>query len=482
MTELEIPLAPELFWPLFGMLSFAALTYIVYAILPGDRGSTPALDIARDRLGLLRMHPGLFALVAILYVALILLLFGGLWLLIWRVIASAFVETNAETANDFLFYILRIAGLTTVLGATIAFPITLIRLRLARKQTATAEESLFNEKINAATELLYARRQYTHCNEQGLPHKDVWHDDITRRNAAIDRLERLAKERPDFAPDIARMLSVYVRELSRENPPESEPTKKSPSHLKEWAKSLVVKRTDMEHAVQALGRLIGDETLKDAGIDLRNENIDLSHANLQAFDLRDLCFDGCKISYAHLQGVNFKRSSLIRARMYKNRMQSANLSYANLIDADLYRTDLRFASFRSSVMSGARLEDAQLQTVIFRRTKLDGVDFAGAHLQGTQFDTATVNEMTDFTSVASMRGAYLKNADFSQTPEIFGHLHEVFGDSSVTLPEGVSPDDKDWPKHWLKSGSMVRKFRSEWREWQRSIGFDPYDPDTWDDP
>jgi len=43
-------------------------------------------------------------------------------------------------------------------------------------------------------------------------------DDLVTRNAAIDRLEGLPEERPEAVRRIARMLSVCVRESSREYP------------------------------------------------------------------------------------------------------------------------------------------------------------------------------------------------------------------------------------------------------------------------
>jgi hypothetical protein len=47
----------------------------------------------------------------------------------------------------------------------------------------------------------------TRRDEDGTPH-DEWEDDVVRRNAAIDRLEGLVRERPEEAERVARLLST----------------------------------------------------------------------------------------------------------------------------------------------------------------------------------------------------------------------------------------------------------------------------------
>ena len=65
-------------------------------------------------------------------------------------------------------------------------------------------------EFNIATADLSARRQIT------INKSDVWQDDLLKRNAAIDTLEGLARENPGATGRITRMLSVYVREMTRE--------------------------------------------------------------------------------------------------------------------------------------------------------------------------------------------------------------------------------------------------------------------------
>lgn len=59
-------------------------------------------------------------------------------------------------------------------------------------------------------------------------------------------------------------------------------------------------------------------------------------------------------------------------------------------------------------------------------------------------------------------------------------IDSTFGDASVTLPNGVTPDSPDWPAHWPKHvlgiGSFYTgSFDIQWRKWQAS-------PDTYTPP
>jgi hypothetical protein len=130
------------------------------------------------------------------------------------------------------------ALLVALLGAPFLIWRTLVAqrtLEATQRQTELQEEEAqFNDKINAAATDLAARRQVTRVAID--PNGDIvrdkegketilteWQDDLVTRAAAIDRLEGLAQEaieRDDYPPAqrIARMLSIYVQELSREYP------------------------------------------------------------------------------------------------------------------------------------------------------------------------------------------------------------------------------------------------------------------------
>ncbi|WP_172295895.1 hypothetical protein [Pseudoruegeria sp. HB172150] len=111
-----------------------------------------------------------------------------------------------------------VSNIGLVLAALLGAPFVVWRSWIAAKQANIAEESLFNDKINAASEDLASRRQVTRVVQSDDGSEAVlteWEDDLVKRAASIDRLEGLAEERPDSTARIARMLSVYVRELSK---------------------------------------------------------------------------------------------------------------------------------------------------------------------------------------------------------------------------------------------------------------------------
>ncbi|WP_299144847.1 pentapeptide repeat-containing protein [uncultured Tateyamaria sp.] len=394
---------PEpLFW---GLLALAGATVAGIAVhLIWSNFVSPKGKSIASQFGLPNLHNVAFVIAVLLWSALTLLLTSSLFGLI-----LATLELSGNNRDD-LFYVLRIGGLTAVLGAVIALPFTVIRLRLTQDQTDTARDSLFNDKINEATKGLYARRQVT--LGEGAEAKDHWQDDIVQRNAAIDRLEGLAHEKPTEVPRIARLLSVYVRELSVEVPAQDPPKDATPNELQKWATELPKLRSDMEKAAQTLGRLEGIAP----GL-LAARTIDLHGANLQNADLENANFTRAHLEEARLQGSSLHKTVLKQSDLYRAQLQAADLHSANLQEADLAEAQL-FAT--------------------------EGVDSA------------------------FFQGASVKGCDFSDVPEITSHLKSMFGDTSVLLPLDLRSDDDEWPSDWLKEDVKWDDFLEEWRKWRNT--------------
>lgn len=161
-------------------------------------------------------------------------------------------------------------GPAMMFAAIIGFPLVVWRSVVAQKQTDHAGDVLFNDKLNEAVQDLHAQRQVTVRNKEtmqpvwdmeGATAEDtfetVWEDDIIRRNGAIDRLEALAIERPSFAPRIARMLCIYLKEMSVAFPAANRPAGHKlgdmQDDLYDWANGLSPLRTDMQSAFKAIG-------------------------------------------------------------------------------------------------------------------------------------------------------------------------------------------------------------------------------------
>ncbi|GHG93145.1 pentapeptide repeat-containing protein [Pseudodonghicola xiamenensis] len=492
-----LPIPPEVFWAIAGIGGLALLTLVIFgAMIPTGSGHVAPLERLKDRLGLASLNSGLFLIALAFWGALFLTLTVGLIWLIWDLIWMGIPE---DTAKVWGFSIARIAGLTATLGAVVALPFTLIKVRMTGEQTRTAQEGLFNEKIKAASDDLHAMRQ----RWDGEAKQNIWEADIVRRNAAIHRLEGLVRERPEEAPRVSRLLSIYVREMSREVPAEEMPkAKPSTEKMKLWAESLTVKRSDMENAVRALGRL-----REINGVEQKSVVIDLRRANLQGFDFRLLNFNGADLSEAHLQGANLIMAQFQKADFYEAKMQGANLFLAHLQEANLTqahlqeaflnRAKLKKAEFRGTQLQGANLSEAhlhdaelngmRLERAVLFKTQLQGGVLSGAMLQGAILMNAQLQgaclkgaEFNGATNLANtnFRGAAVTSIDFTNTPQITPHISEIFGDASVILPGGVTPDHPNWPLHFSKERLNDSAFHTAWRAFQASIGFDLDDPST----
>jgi uncharacterized protein YjbI with pentapeptide repeats len=282
------------------------------------------------------------ALIGVLLTIVIGGLFGLAVLSAFKLLGTAlFGNLPKGTASNF--------GLSGVIVAMIGAPLVVWRTYIAQEQTKTTKEALFNDKINAAVSDLHSQRQVTNWKDEKA--QNGWEDDVTRRNGAIDRLRGLAKEEPAAAPRIARMLSVYVKELSREFKPQVPPETDNIDELRTWASNLTVERSDMQNAVQVLGQL-----RKESGHTLDNGEIDLTGTNLQGFDLKKLDFNNVSFENAQLQGAD---------------LFNAQLQGANLISAQLQGADLSRAQFDpATTLSAARFSYAALRVVDFSETSI----------------------------------------------------------------------------------------------------------------
>lgn len=452
---------------MFGVLVLAAVSALVMVSMPSVK--TEKLQDWRAKLGISGV-PMLVAIAgAILWGLLTLALsYGLIRTLLWLSIPAFRGNTGLEAGVDWRFTLITLAGLTATLGAVVALPVTLSRLRLTKDQTDTAKESLYNQKITEAAADLYARRLVTLDKDDHDKARDVYEDDIVRRSAAIDRLEGLVDEQSYHAARVVRLLSLYVRELSREFPRSRHPyqnikglingTKEKapideeqalkkldlrPNQLSDekfwlWTHNLEPVRTDMEKAAQAIGRMS-----RHLSISSRYETIDFRKANLQGMDLSnlDFCFgrfDEADLSGTRLHGAKFEFAILYRAVLDGSEIFNTDLSSAVMLYSTLYGTELRRAKLIATNLDGVTLN---------KLTKLDDLDVFGA-------------------SVRSM--------DLSNTQNIERILPYVFGDGSVSLPS-IGEADLDFPPHWPQHRLDAKIYAAEWDKWRKN-------PDTYTPP
>jgi len=383
-------------------------------------------------------------LISVSVVLVVLVLVGLTGFQFFKAVAGLSEFASAEAHSSAI----RNSGL--VLAAVIGVPFLVWRTVVAQKLADTAEESLFNDKINAAADDLHARRLVTMNPDEKENRWDYWQDDIVKRNAAIDRLEGLVRERPDTAERIARMLSIYVRELSAENEAQVVPKEAKPNMVLEWARALTACRSDMENAVQTLGRLKAIE-----GVDPDKVPIDLRGANLQGFFLNGANFDNARLNRAKMQGTNLSGAKMQGAGFYLAEMQGAILRWAMM----------RKAILIGAKMQGTVLSDAQMQEAHLNESQMQGAVLDGAQIQGAIF-WQTMMDSTTSLKAANLQNVALKEVDYGNVSISQAQVGEIFYDGSVNLPDNLIWDrDRSVIEDWSE-------FQDQWRAWQKKNGFE----------
>ena len=417
-TTLTLPFSPQAFYTVVLLMALVVGLRLVYRLLHRSHNKRPSvIERVRSFFQLDQLPLGVVFLGVLLWVVLFATLFVGLI----YVIAEAVLTPHPDVVDDkwdFRFALAKLTAITAVIGALIAFPFTVWRIRLTREQVKLTDTSLFNEKFSAAATGLTARKQVTQIAQEG-DSKTVlteWADDLVSRAIAIEQLEGLAKERPAEAPRIARILSVYLAELSRDHPAKQPQEGGDAAELNEWAKNLKP-RSDMEKAAQTMGRI---RTI--SGVDLGEVGLDVRFCNLQGCDLKNLNFDKAIMQGARLQAAQMWRTQMQGARLWDAQMQGADLTGAQ--------------------MQGADLTDAQIQKAKLRQTEFDAeTNFLGADLSGAQ----------------------IRSVDFSQTRISAEQLNSAFGDGSTALPAGMAR-----PAHWPKAELDLRGFYDEYNKWREN--------------
>lgn len=397
--------------PLFWI--FVGLTLVFYLVQGATRQKekdwvSPETHIkaVAASLGLAGVPTLIFVVIGLTWLVVVTTLLFGLYKLIWDMIWHAAPQGN-DAVWAWRFSLAQIAALTTVLGAVIALPLTINRLLLSRRQTETVEQGHITDRINKAVEGLGAEKMVRQFDSEWTePNLEV-------RIGAIYALERLSQDSERDHIQIMEILCAYIRQnAGREDVPlpEGEVT---PEDWRAWAKD------GQEHP-----RLDVDVALK--VIERRGENrkqyekAKKYRLGLERAQLRKIILTG-----RHLKGGNFTNGQL----------QGADLLTAQLQGADLWGAQLQ----------GANLWNAKLQGADLRYAEFDGAQNLGT---------------------ASLKGAAVRYVDFTNIPEITGHLQDMFGDASVTLPDEHGPGHKSWPAHWPTFVFDFDQFQKEWHKWQ----------------
>jgi len=148
-----------------------------------------------------------------------------------------------------------------------------------------------------------------------------------------------------------------------------------------------------------IGQRAALKLLRDRRQDLRK--INLSHAQLDEFDL----------SGQDLEDARFQEANLLRANL-----RGADLSGATLYSAVLQGADLRNASLGRARLGGAILTAADLRGATLRYAELTQVQLSGTKLRGAELTRAVLSRVDKISDLSA--ACYLRNAYFDGKPDL----------------------------------------------------------------
>lgn len=493
-------------------LAFLAALLGLQQIKPDTVHSTPVDRLAnlRSKLGVAGVPIPIFLAAATIWTAILLMLLYGFAAILYEVVFATPPETDAGTW-DFRFLLAQFVAVTTVLGAVVAFPVTLNRLRLTAEDNETKLQGQITERINNAVENLGATRSVKRQRKRksgtlayerdahGEPDfskpifEEVTEPNLEVRFGAIYALERIASDDHRYHLQVMEILTAYVRENARaadakrspheifdeltrnteDKPglhPEDafqnsryqsanmygwSPEELSPENLERWAREQLSPREDIRLAMQIIGR----RTQSQIALERREGyQIDLARSNLQGITLSGN-FAFASFADSRLDGVTLDGSFReAQFGLYADRaLSAASMQAATCRMIDATGSDFSGANLDAAFFGGARLDNCK-----FRLAKMDHTNFNGAQVKKADFAYA------DCKNVYCYDGAYFDLSRFYRT-----NLGEFKG-----LTEG--PTERLWvagnvkmtPEQEERFGRMGKPVgnemtnRREWRKWQ----------------
>ncbi len=414
----DIPVSP-LYLCLVAAFAFVVLPLGI--LLERPREITRRL---RRDLGAEALPEAVFAGFFLLWVVLSALLFGGLISSLFDLVSELVLTDSADRSEkakvNFRFFLAGIAALTATLGATLAIPFTLIRIRHSQEANFTAQQGLITDRINSAVESLgrdkTTVRQITDKKGKPTYEKDdkrknnfsrpamieVTPPNIEVRIGAVLALERIAKENLDFHIQIMEILTAYVRLNAPAGP--------------------------------------------------MNATLDLSERPRIREDIQ-LCIT-----------VLGRRSDLGKQQELAQKFR-LNLSECDLRGADFSKGDFTAAIFTASNAEAALFAECTLRGALITRSQLSYADFFNANLTGADLQQSTIEIANTYAlqHASSIRGINLCGADISGIDYLGENeiLAGTFGSSDTKLHEEYEGIRKEFNHRKALSTIRIAKRKNE---------------------
>ncbi len=430
--------------------------------------------------------------------SLVLILFYGA-----AIVAAAYVikHTIAPTQNPISDGPSLGAG--ALIAAILAAPFVIWRTLIAQRTVDLQHQGQITDRISKAVEQLGAEKTVKLPGKDGLVVEQT-KPNIEVRIGGLYALERIAQDSMTFdkGRDHISMMEILCAYI-RENAPASEarrsphevfrrltkggdgvqgldaesaiahpdfksvnnhgwaPADLTTENLRTWARALPPPRTDLQTALEIIGRRSPAQIALERATPARGSpaqialeramrwrgrttgyRLDLRNCALQRADLSPLDFDhalftGTRMAEAVLSGAQMAEAVLSGAQMAE-----AILRDAQMEGASLSRAQMQGASLSRAQMEGAVLRGVQMQEAILWGAQMKGANLSGAQMQGADLSGANLRfaDLSDWTIARTS----LRSADFTDATGLTqAALDRAYGDSGTILPPGLVR-----PAHW----------------------------------
>jgi uncharacterized protein YjbI with pentapeptide repeats len=480
---------------------FGLAVFVVFPLIVLSSNEAKPIAYLQSKLGLDAIWAPVLLIGAALWAIVFGLLVVGLLSVIWEIIQGVhWKSTDSDMSNSGRFALVRLTAITATTGAVIAFPLTLIKVKLTRDANDTTVQGQITDRINKAVEGLGAEKtvKRQRHDQDGNPtyekdangssdySKPVFVEtsepNLEVRIGSIFALERIARENPDFHVQVMEILCAYVRlnspvigaaKLSFDK----RDTSKTAHHNDETSGQCPSLRIDIQTALDALGRRSETNILtKEA---FANFKVRLNGCNLQRAEISGnwdhADFSDCALELACFSDARFVQTDFRRSRLSKLTLVKCNFENAKIERAELHSTNLEAEQILSLLSPsdyghwGPMIKNCELN--------VDGVPIPDAlrEVQSSKIRGMIFRSSRQFEALCddprygyglqtcnTLSKCALRQHRLSDKTRDHGCFDDLFADTSVTNWPTSAPD------HWLEEALSDDEFEEKFFIWRNS--------------
>lgn len=367
-TSTQIPIPPDIFWPLSGILALGLAGLVAYAVISAS--SSPYRSPPWEKWSPLTLS--LAAVFALLWGGLLALTIVSAYSGAWEILHPE--ETRTGPLGGF--------GIGALLAALLGAPFVIWGTYLKHRTVRLQQEGQITDRINKAVEQLGAEKTLKLPRDEGGSVERTA-PNIEVRVGAILSLERIAQDSTvlDGGRDHVRVMEIlcaYLRENARAanlTPTEPPFEGKRPRIDLQLAATVIKRRSEAQQAIEAGQRYRLD--LREVDFD----GFDLSKGAFRGAQMWRCRFEGSHMSYADFSGAQLMGSLLNFADLYQTRFHGVRFDYGIVNRSDEqpggFASSLDVADIRGLSVVGADLTavdylgDGGMTTIGSKDTKLN---------------------------------------------------------------------------------------------------------------